>query len=239
MTVVTPPRSSSAIEKSTQARPASSSWAALRTGSISKRPEYQNCGLPRASMNERSSGEPRRWAWVEMSPGVTTRSAASTVSSTVPSKRGPTWRMRSPSSTTTPFRSSRWPRPSKAMTAPARIAVRRVALMTGLRLHDSGRPCQSPAGSACQPPVNAVSAWVVGTHQGRVAMPRQIKVAAAQMGPNNEGTPREEIVERMLALLELAIRDGVEVVAYPEMALTTYFPQKIRPHFEQFFETAL
>jgi len=68
-------------------------------------------------------------------------------------------------------------------------------------------------------------------------MPRQIKVAAAQMGPNNEGTPREEIVERMLALLELAIRDGVEVVAYPEMALTTYFPKKVRPDFEQFFET--
>src|SRR5260370_26281928 len=68
-------------------------------------------------------------------------------------------------------------------------------------------------------------------------MARQIKVAAAQMGPNNEGTPREEIVERMLALLELAIRDGVEVVAYPEMALTTYFPKKIRPDFEQFFET--
>ena len=44
-------------------------------------------------------------------------------------------------------------------------------------------------------------------------MPRHIKVAAAQMGPNNEGTPREEIVERMLALLELAIRDGVEVVS--------------------------
>src|SRR5207249_1854349 len=33
-------------------------------------------------------------------------------------------------------------------------------------------------------------------------MPRHIKVAAAQMGPNNEGTPREEIVERMLVLLE-------------------------------------
>ena len=31
-------------------------------------------------------------------------------------------------------------------------------------------------------------------------MPRQIKVAAAQMGPNNEGVSREEIVERMLVL---------------------------------------
>ncbi|HEV8472775.1 MAG TPA: nitrilase-related carbon-nitrogen hydrolase, partial [Methylomirabilota bacterium] len=68
-------------------------------------------------------------------------------------------------------------------------------------------------------------------------MPRYIKVAAAQMGPNNEGTPREEIVERMLALLELAIRDGVELIVYPEMALTTYFPKKIRKDFDQFFES--
>src|SRR5437879_11834769 len=68
-------------------------------------------------------------------------------------------------------------------------------------------------------------------------MPRQIKVAAAQMGPNNEGTPREEIVERMLVLLESAARDGVELIAYPEMALTTYFPKKIRRDFDQFFES--
>ncbi len=129
MTVVTPPRSSSAIEKSTQARPPSSSCPSLRTGSISKRPEYQNCGVPRSSMNERSSGEPPMWAWVEIRPGVTTRSRASTVSSTVPSKRGPTWRMWSPSITTTPLRSRRWPRPSKARMWPARIAVRFVALM--------------------------------------------------------------------------------------------------------------
>jgi predicted amidohydrolase len=68
-------------------------------------------------------------------------------------------------------------------------------------------------------------------------MPRYIKVAAAQMGPNNEGTPREEIVERMLALLEQAAREDVEVLAYPEMALTTYFPKKIRTDFDQFFES--
>lgn len=68
-------------------------------------------------------------------------------------------------------------------------------------------------------------------------MPRYLKVAAAQMGPNNEGVPREAIVERMLGLLEQAARDGVEVVAYPEMALTTYFPKKIRSDFDQFFET--
>jgi predicted amidohydrolase len=68
-------------------------------------------------------------------------------------------------------------------------------------------------------------------------MPRYLKVAAAQMGPNNEGTPREAIVERMLALLEQAARDGIELLVYPEMALTTYFPKKIRADFDQFFET--
>jgi predicted amidohydrolase len=68
-------------------------------------------------------------------------------------------------------------------------------------------------------------------------MPHYIKVAAAQMGPNQDGTPREAIVERMLGLLEQAIRDDVEVIVYPEMALTTYFPKRIRTDFDQFFET--
>ena len=54
-------------------------------------------------------------------------------------------------------------------------------------------------------------------------MPRHIKVGAAQMGPNNEGIGREEIVERMLALLERAVEEDVQLIAYPEMALTTYF----------------
>jgi len=68
-------------------------------------------------------------------------------------------------------------------------------------------------------------------------MPRHLKVAAAQMGPNNEGVSREEIVERMRGLLEQAVREGVELLVYPEMALTTYFPKKIRDDYDQFFET--
>jgi len=44
-------------------------------------------------------------------------------------------------------------------------------------------------------------------------------------------------VERMLALLEQAKQQGVELIAYPEMALTTYFPKKVRKDFDQFFET--
>ncbi len=68
-------------------------------------------------------------------------------------------------------------------------------------------------------------------------MARIITVAAAQMGPNQENSSREEIVERMSALLDQAKGQGVELVAYPEMALTTYFPKKIRKDFDQFFET--
>jgi predicted amidohydrolase len=56
-------------------------------------------------------------------------------------------------------------------------------------------------------------------------MPRYLKVAAAQMGPNNEGVSREEIVDRMRALLDRAVEERVELIAYPEMALTTYFPK--------------
>jgi predicted amidohydrolase len=67
-------------------------------------------------------------------------------------------------------------------------------------------------------------------------MPHHIKVAAAQMGPNNEGVSREEIVERMLGMLDQAVREQVELIAYPEMALTTYFPKRIRSDFDQFFE---
>ena len=67
-------------------------------------------------------------------------------------------------------------------------------------------------------------------------MARQVKVAAAQMGPINEGTGRDEVVDRMLVLLEQAITEQVELIAYPEMALTTYFPKRIRDDYDQFFE---
>lgn len=70
-------------------------------------------------------------------------------------------------------------------------------------------------------------------------MARHIKVAAAQMGPNNEDTRREEIVERMQGLLDQAIAEDVEILAYPEMALTTYFPKRVRDDFDQFFETEM
>jgi predicted amidohydrolase len=65
---------------------------------------------------------------------------------------------------------------------------------------------------------------------------RQVKVAAAQMGAINEGTTREQCVERMLALLEQGIAEDVEILAYPELCLTPYFPKRIRDDADQFFE---
>jgi N-carbamoyl-D-amino-acid hydrolase len=68
-------------------------------------------------------------------------------------------------------------------------------------------------------------------------MARQVTMAAAQLGAIPEGTSREEMVDRMLALLEGAIEQKVEILAYPELALTPYFPKRIRDDFDQFFET--
>jgi N-carbamoyl-D-amino-acid hydrolase len=64
-------------------------------------------------------------------------------------------------------------------------------------------------------------------------MARQVKVAAAQMGPINEGTSREEVVDRMLEVLERAITEHVDLIAYPEMALTTYFPKRIHEDYSR------
>ena len=66
-------------------------------------------------------------------------------------------------------------------------------------------------------------------------MARSMKVAAAQMGPNNEGTPVEAIVARMQRLMDEAIAEGANLVAYPEMALSPYFPKRIREDADQFF----
>ena len=54
---------------------------------------------------------------------------------------------------------------------------------------------------------------------------RQIVVGAAQMGPNGRADPREAVVARMIALLDEAAAQGCELVVFPELALTTFFPR--------------
>ena len=64
-------------------------------------------------------------------------------------------------------------------------------------------------------------------------MSRFMRVAAGQLGAIPEGTRREECVGRMLGLLEQAIAESVELVVFPELALTPYFPKRLREDYDQ------
>ncbi len=54
---------------------------------------------------------------------------------------------------------------------------------------------------------------------------REIVIGAAQMGAIQKAESREDVVARMLALLEEAARAGCTLVVYPELCLTTFFPR--------------
>lgn len=54
---------------------------------------------------------------------------------------------------------------------------------------------------------------------------RQLRVAGAQLGPIGRDEPRPAVVARLVALLEDAARAGAELVVFPELALTTFFPR--------------
>ena len=56
-------------------------------------------------------------------------------------------------------------------------------------------------------------------------MSRTLTVAAAQLGPVARDESRAAVVDRLLGLLRRAASRGVELVVYPELALTTFFPR--------------
>ncbi|MDB5371006.1 MAG: N-carbamyl-D-amino acid amidohydrolase [Roseomonas sp.] len=56
-------------------------------------------------------------------------------------------------------------------------------------------------------------------------MPRILRLAAAQMGPNQRAEPRVVTLGRMIALLEAAAARGAQLVVFPELAFTTFFPR--------------
>lgn len=71
---------------------------------------------------------------------------------------------------------------------------------------------------------------------------RVITVAAAQLGPIQQAEPRSVAVERMIRLMEHAHRRGVELVVFPELALTTFFPRHYHADIadaDPWFETAM
>ncbi|MGM8849309.1 N-carbamoyl-D-amino-acid hydrolase [Salinicola halophyticus] len=54
---------------------------------------------------------------------------------------------------------------------------------------------------------------------------RERVIGAAQMGPIQKSDSREVVVLRMLSLLDRAAAQGCDLVVYPELALTTFFPR--------------
>ena len=73
-------------------------------------------------------------------------------------------------------------------------------------------------------------------------MPRVVTVAAAQLGPIQRAELRAAAVGRMVRLMERAHARGVQVVVFPELALTTFFPRHYhadRAEADHWFETAM
>jgi predicted amidohydrolase len=56
-------------------------------------------------------------------------------------------------------------------------------------------------------------------------MTRELTVAAAQMGPVARHEPRADVVERLITMLRSGAEQGAELVVFPELALTTFFPR--------------
>ena len=73
-------------------------------------------------------------------------------------------------------------------------------------------------------------------------MSRQLTVAAAQLGPIAREESRASVVERLISLLHHAHRRGADLVVYPELALTTFFPRwwvEPRERADEWFETEM
>ncbi|UFN48276.1 N-carbamoyl-D-amino-acid hydrolase [Roseomonas sp. OT10] len=72
-------------------------------------------------------------------------------------------------------------------------------------------------------------------------MPRILRLAAAQMGPNQRADSREAILARMIALLEQAAAQGAKLVVFPELAFTTFFPRWLLEgaELDRYYETAM
>jgi N-carbamoyl-D-amino-acid hydrolase len=78
-------------------------------------------------------------------------------------------------------------------------------------------------------------------------MTRLLTVGAAQLGPISRDETRDEVVDRLMVLLHRGASAGCELVVYPELALTTFFPrwyfdghrERDRVELDSFYETEM
>jgi predicted amidohydrolase len=64
-----------------------------------------------------------------------------------------------------------------------------------------------------------------------------VRVAAAQMGPANED--KEGNILRIISLIKQAESLGVDLIGFPELALTPYFAVQVHDDFEKYFEESM
>ena len=73
-------------------------------------------------------------------------------------------------------------------------------------------------------------------------MSRMITVGAAQMGPVQSSHTRSDVVERLIGLLRQGADAGCDVISYPELTLTTFFPRwymESQADIDRYFETEM
>lgn len=73
-------------------------------------------------------------------------------------------------------------------------------------------------------------------------MTRIVTVGAAQLGPIARSEGRAEVVERLVALMRQAKTHGCDLVVFPELALTTFFPRwfmEDQAEIDTFFERSM
>jgi len=73
-------------------------------------------------------------------------------------------------------------------------------------------------------------------------MPRTITIGAAQLGPIARNESRGQVVKRLLALMREAHGFRCDLVAFPELALTTFFPRwalEDEAELDSFYETEM
>ena len=74
-------------------------------------------------------------------------------------------------------------------------------------------------------------------------MSRNLRIAGAQLGPIQRDADRAATLARLIALMEAAAAEGAELVVFPELALTTFFPRwwmdGADPELADYFETSM
>ena len=73
-------------------------------------------------------------------------------------------------------------------------------------------------------------------------MTRIVKVALGQLGPIQRSDTRAQVVQRLCELMKEAHALGADVIVYPELALTTFFPRwfiEDEDEIDGYFETAM